>query len=127
VAGVVIDASVWIDYLAGVKFQSVDDAVNDDLAVIPPLVITELVTGASTPAKREAIGEILQDVLVHETPLEHWIDVGTLRQLLGHKGINATVPDAHVAQYALDLDAILLTRDSIFADIAKHTALRLAR
>ncbi|HKS23930.1 MAG TPA: PIN domain-containing protein [Thermoanaerobaculia bacterium] len=126
-ADVVIDASVWIDYLSGAKIQSVDDAVTDDLAVIPPLVVAELVTGALTPAMREAVGELLQDVWVHETPLEHWIDVGTLRRLLGRKGINATVPDAHIAQCALDLEASLLTRDKIFAEIAKHTRLRLAR
>jgi predicted nucleic acid-binding protein len=127
VAGVVVDSSVWIDYLAGKKNQRVDDAVTDDAAVIPPLVVAELVTGALTPAMREAIGELLQEVLVHDTPLEHWIDVGTLRRLLGRKGINVTVPDAHIAQCALDLDAILLTRDTIFADIARHTSLRLAR
>ena len=126
-AGVVIDASVWIDYLTGAKIQSVDDAVNDDAAVIPPLVVVELVTGALTPTMREAIGELLQEVLVHATPLEHWIDVGTLRRLLARKGINATVPDAHVAQCALDLDAVLLERDAIFPEIARHTSLRLAR
>ena len=70
-ADVVIDASVWIDHLSGAQIQSVDDAVTDDLAVIPPLVVAELVTGALTPAMREAVGELLQDVWVHETPLEH--------------------------------------------------------
>lgn len=125
-AGVVIDTSVWIDYLAGAKIQSVDNAVNDDAAVIPPLVVAELVTGALTSAMREAIGELLQEVLVHETPLEHWIDVGILRGSLARKGVNVSVPDAHVAQCALDLDAVLLTTDGIFGSIAKHAPLRLA-
>lgn len=62
--------------------------------------------------------------MVHKTPLGHWIDVGLLRRDLRRKGITVTLPDAHVAQCALDLDAVLLTRDAIFTDIARHTALR---
>jgi predicted nucleic acid-binding protein len=127
VADVVIDTSVWIDYLAGEKIQSVDDAVANKLAVIPPLVVAELVTGAATISAREAIGELLQEAPVHETPLGHWIDVGMLRGSLARKGVNVTVPDAHVAQCALDRDALLLARDTIFADIAKHAPLRLER
>jgi len=127
VAGIVIDTSVWIDFLAGVKIRSVEDALANDLAIVPPLVIAELVTGAETMAARQAIGEFLQDAEVFATPLEHWIYVGDLRRSLARKGINVTVPDAHVAQCALDRNAVLLTRDSIFADIAKYTPLRLAR
>lgn len=45
--------------------------------------------------------------------------------MLRSRGINVTIPDAHVAQCALDLDATLLARDDIFALIARHTSLRL--
>ncbi|HEV2722219.1 MAG TPA: PIN domain-containing protein [Thermoanaerobaculia bacterium] len=125
-AGIVIDASVWIDFLSGAKIQRVEDAVDDELAVIPPLVVAELVTGATTVVARQAIGELLQDAQVHETPLGHWIDVGILRGSLARKGLNVTVPDAHVAQCALDRDAVLLAKDGIFRKIAEHTPLRLA-
>jgi len=127
VAGVVIDTSVWIDFLSGAKIRSVEDALADRSAIMPPLVIVELVTGAETMATRQAIGEFLQDAAVHPTPLEHWIYVGDLRRSLARKGVNVTLPDAHVAQCALDRDAILVARYSIFADIAKHAPLRLAR
>jgi predicted nucleic acid-binding protein len=127
VVDVVIDTSVWIDALAGAKIQRIEDALADGSAVIPPIVIAELVTGAASLAVREAIGEFLQETSIHDTPLEHWIDVGNLRRFLARKGLNVTVPDAHVAQCALDRDAILLERDAIFAAIAKHTPLRLAR
>ena len=127
VVGIVIDSSVWIDYLAGEKIQSVDDAVDDETAVIPPLVVAELVTGAGTMAARQAIGELLQQAPVHATPLGHWIDVGLLRGSLARKGVTVTVPDAHVAQCALDRDAVLLARDGIFVEIAKHAPLRLGR
>jgi predicted nucleic acid-binding protein len=55
------------------------------------------------------------------------MNVGNLRRMLRAKGINTTIPDAHVAQCAIDLDATLLTRDDIFARIAAHTPLRLGQ
>jgi predicted nucleic acid-binding protein len=125
VAGIVIDTSVWIDFFAGIEMQSVEDALAAGLAIVPPLVVAELISGATTTRQRHAIGELLQDAPLHDTPLEHWIRVGDLRRSLARKGLAVTVPDAHVAQCALDRDAILLTRDAIFVQIAKHAPLRL--
>ena len=126
-AGVVVDTSVWIDVLGGTDSHDVDGAVAAGIAVIPPLVVAELVSGATTPRQREAIGELLQDAPIHEAPLAHWIRVGDLRRSLARKGLSVTIPDAHVAQCALDRDAILLTRDAVFGKIAKHVPLRLPR
>jgi predicted nucleic acid-binding protein len=66
-----------------------------------------------------------QDAPLHDTPLEHWIRVGDLRRTLARKGLSTTVPDAHVAQCAIDQDAILLTRDAVFGLMARHIPLRL--
>lgn len=38
-----------------------------------------------------------------------------------------STPDAHVAQCALDRDAVLLARDVVFDRMAKETALRVSR
>lgn len=72
------------------------------------------------------MGEILEDVPVIETPLAHWIDLGNLRRNLRQHGLTVSLPDAHVAQCALELDAVLLTRDAIFSRIAEHVPLRLS-
>jgi predicted nucleic acid-binding protein len=93
--------------------------------VLAPLVIAELLSGELTPRLRGLVSELLQEYPLADTPLSHWMDIGELRRKLATKGLNVTLPDAHVAQCALDLDATLLTRDEIFAQIAKHTALRL--
>ena len=127
VAGVVVDTSVWVDFFAGRASDDLEEALVLGIAELPPIVVAELVTGAATPEQRETIGDLLQDVPVHDTPLEHWIAVGDLRRALKRKGVNVTAPDAHVAQCALDRDAVLLTRDAVFARIAAHTALRLRR
>jgi predicted nucleic acid-binding protein len=39
--------------------------------------------------------------------------------------VTVSVPDAHVAQCALDRDALLLTRDAIFEAMARLIPLRL--
>lgn len=124
-ADVVVDTSIWIDFFAGTEAEALETALVHGAVILPPLVVAELISGASTAQQRSVIGELLQDAPVHETPLEHWIRVGDLRRFLGRKGITITVPDAHVAQCALDLDGVLLTRDAVFAGVAKHTALRL--
>ena len=123
-AGVVVDTSVWIDFFAGKPADELEEALSDGTAVIPPIVVAELVSGASAH-QRVVIGELLQDAPVHATPLDHWIRVGDLRRELARKGVVVTVPDAHVAQCALDRDGVLLSRDAVFSRIARHTALRL--
>jgi len=95
--------------------------------VLTPLIVAELLSGDISPAHRVAIGELLQDFPLHRTPLAHWIEVGNLRRLLRSKGINATIPDAHIAQCALDGNATLFSRDDIFELISRHVPLRLSR
>jgi predicted nucleic acid-binding protein len=126
VAGVVADTSIWIPHFRGEEIAALKRALQDGTVVVPPLVIAELIAGAQTAADRAAIGELLQDAPLHLTPLEHWIAVGELRRELGRRGLKVSTPDAHIAQCALDRDAVLLTRDGIFRSIARHIPLRLA-
>lgn len=125
-AGVVVDTSVWIDFFAGKPATELEEALASGAAIIPPIVVAELVSGA-TAQQRGVIGELLQDAPVHQTPLDHWIRVGDLRRGLARKGVVVTIPDAHVAQCALDRDAVLLAHDAAFAKIAQYTSLRLRR
>ena len=123
-AGVVVDTSVWIDFFSGKRSEELEEALAGGVVIIPPIVVAELVSGAN-PQQRGTIGELLQDAPVHGTPLDHWVRVGDLRRELARKGVAVTIPDAHVAQCALDRDAVLLTRDALFVQIARHSRLRL--
>lgn len=122
---VVVDSSLLIDFLSGFPVPDLARAFVDGRLVIPPLVVAEVVTGAHTLQARHAIFELLQEVDMHPTNLQHWIKVGDLRGQLAPHGINVTIPDAHIAQCALDLDAELLAGDGIFAKIARHVPLRI--
>ena len=125
-AGVVPDTSVLIAYFNGADIAPLEAAIDDGNLVIPPIVVSELISGAQSTRDRAAIGELLQDTPVHATPLEHWIAVGELRRELRRRGVEVSTPDAHIAQCALDRDAVLITRDAIFRKIAGHISLRLA-
>lgn len=123
-AVIVSDTSTWIDYLQGQPNELLRVALDEGTVVLPPLVVAEMVAGAITMEERTAVGEIVQEALLHTTSLAHWIDVGILRRDLRRKGVTVTLPDAHIAQCAIELDALLLTRDAVFTQIAQHTALR---
>lgn len=111
----------------GAQIAAVHRALSEATLVLSPLVIAEVLSGDLSTQQREMIGELLQDYVLHPTPLEHWINVGNLRRMLSFHGINATIPDAHVAQCAIDLDALLLTSDDVFLRVAAHTPLRLGQ
>lgn len=123
---VIADTSVVVDYLDGRSSALMDAAVLAHSLVLPPIVIAEILSGSDAPWARVAIIEVLLDFPMHEVNLDHWMSVGLLRRDLKRHGINVTIPDAHITQCALDLDASLLTRDKIFRLIAEHIPLRLA-
>ena len=122
----VADTSVLIDHAHGRGVRELDVALADDLLIVPPLVITELVSGATQAKETAAIAELVRNLRIHHTDLRHWIAVGDLRRDLASHGLNLTIPDAHVAQCAIDLDATLITRDKVFDLVSQYIPLRLA-
>ena len=124
--GVVVDTSVWIDFFAGRSVPRLEESLAEGVVILPPLVVAELVSGASSVRDQASVAALLRELAVHETPLEHWIRVGGLRRKLAAHGVSVSTPDAHVAQCALERSALLLARDRVFPRIADHTALRLS-
>ncbi len=121
---VVVDTSVWIEFLAGRDVPALEEALRDGVAVLAPVVVAELISGARRLRDRAAIAGLVASLPVHDTPVEHWVRVGELRWLLRRAGLAVSTPDAHVAQCALDREAVLLTRDAVFARIAERARLR---
>ena len=126
-SGLVADTSVWIDFLAGRPVPALEEGLAQGAVLLPPIVVAELISGARRERQRAAIIDLVEDLPVHGTPREHWIRVGDLRRRLAERGVSVSTPDAHVAQCAIDQDAILLSRDAVFRDISKATSLRLAQ
>jgi len=126
VKGVVADTSEWIEYLAGRPSMLLDQALETGSVVVPPVVISELTSGARSRDEQFMLEDMLADLPIHEHEFHHWARVGELRRSLRAKGLSVSAADAHVAQCAIDRDAPLLTRDAVFWKIASHTPLKLA-
>ena len=124
-SAVVVDTSVWIDFFAGRPAERLEEALRLGSATVPPIVIAELLSGVKG-RDRVAMIDLLSDLEIAAAPLAHWIAVGDLRARLARRGLTVSTPDAHVAQCALDQDALLLSHDTIFTRIASTTPLRVA-
>ncbi len=125
VSALVVDTSSWISYFAGRGESEIDEALVEARVYLPPLVAAELASGKMSAKQRESLEDLLADLPLASTDLMHWLRVGRLRAHLATKGVSVSTPDAHVAQCAIDLNAMLMTEDKIFAHIAKHEPLRL--
>jgi predicted nucleic acid-binding protein len=123
---VIADTSVVVDYLDGRSLEAMDTAVWDETLILSPIVIAEVLSGSDTSWARQAMLDFFRDLPMHQVGRSHWMAVGVLRRDLKGKEINVTIPDAHIAQCAIDLDATLIIRDKIFRLIAGHIPLRLA-
>jgi tRNA(fMet)-specific endonuclease VapC len=124
VSAVVADTSVWIELFARRAAPMLEGALREGSVVLPPIVVAELISGARRARDRTSIQSLIEELPVHETPLDHWIRVGDLRRRLASRGVAVSTPDAHVAQCALDRGALLLSRDAIFLRIAAASELR---
>lgn len=77
-------------------------------------------------AERAAITRLIEELPVHDTPVDHWVRVGELRCALLDRGLSVSTPDAHVAQRALDRNALLRYRDTVFARIGGSISLKVS-
>lgn len=125
-SAVVVDTSVWVDYFRGREIPLLDEALKRGAVMIPPVVIAELVSGAHRQRERAALIDFLGELPLCPDDRGHWLRVGELRRHCHKRGCSTSTPDAHVAQCALDADALLFSLDHIFEVIACHSNLRLA-
>ncbi len=125
-SAIVVDTSSWISYFAG-KHDAVllENALSLGNVFVPPIVAAELLSGTFTLKKRADLEEVLRILPWCNTDQDHWIRVGNLRSYLRSHGITLSTPDTHVAQCALDYNALLLTEDHVFDRIVKYVPLRI--
>lgn len=123
---VVVDTSAWIDFLAGDDLPSLEEALVHGAIVLPPIVIAELLSGVRRRSERDKVEDMLANLSMHDAPLDHWVRVGDLRRTLRSHGSTISTPDAHVAQCALDVRGLLVTRDAVFSRVANLLPLHVA-
>lgn len=117
---IALDTSSLIAYLEGSEGADVN-AVRETLilciGVLPPVVLTELLSSPTADEDTKAL--ISQLPLLQVTP-GYWERAARLRATILANGLRANLADTLISQSCLDHDLPLVTRDRDFRHFAAH-------
>src|SRR5271163_800895 len=119
------DTSTWIAFLAGAKGPDVellDRALRDRQVLMPPVVLTELLSDPQLPS---SVAKTLSDLPMIEIEAGFWQRAGALRAKILSRRRKARLGDALIAQCCTDRGVPLLTRDRDFRAFAEAARLNL--
>jgi hypothetical protein len=119
------DTSTWIAFLSGAGGEDVerlDGALQDRVVMMPPPVLSELLSDPKLSADLEAT---LREVPLLDTSDGYWARAGRLRATVLARRRKARLGDALIAQSCLDHRLPLLTRDRDFMAFADAAGLDL--
>ena len=119
------DTSTWIAFFSGAEGEDVeklDDALQDRLVLMPPPVLSELLSDPKLSADLEAT---LREVPLLDTSDGYWARAGRLLATVLARRRKARLGDALIAQSCLDHRLPLLTRDRDFMAFADAAGLDL--
>ena len=122
---IAVDTSSLVAFLsgeAGDDVESVDQVLELNQAVLPPVVLTELL---SSPGLHRKVARLIQSLPVLETHPGFWERAGMLRAKILKKKLRARLADTLIAQSCLDHRTPLITRDTDFRHFVTHGELQL--
>jgi len=128
---VVVDTSVWIDFLNGhrsLETEYLAACLSDDIPIVlPGLVRAEILAGLRTDAEAQRIESLLTafDAATEPATDDYTAAAGIYRRCRGAGVAVGSVVDCLIAQTCLKHGYPLLTKDGDFRRIAAHTPLRL--
>jgi hypothetical protein len=112
------DTSTWIAYLEGGDGEDVellDGALRDRQVLMPPVVLTEVLSDPTLPS---SVSESLLQLPLIEVADGYWQRAGALRARVLARRRKARLGDALIAQSCVDRGIPLLTRDRDFRAFA---------
>lgn len=119
------DTSTWVAYLEGATGNDAEilrQALSDKQAVMPPVVLSELLSDPKLPSQ---VAASLAELPLIQTTAGYWQRAGLLRAKVLSRGRRARLGDALVAQSCIDEGVPLLTRDRDFRAFAQAASLNL--
>jgi len=122
---IALDTSSLIAYLHGVRGGDVDAveiALRSQQAVLPPIVLCELLSDPTLP---ESTSRIFRQLPLLPVVEGFWERAGLLRASLLARRVKAKLVDVLIAQICLDSDVPLITRDRDFQHFVPLSSLRL--
>jgi predicted nucleic acid-binding protein len=124
---IALDSSSLIAHLggeAGADVDAVDEALERGDAVLPPVVLVELLGDPKLPA---AVAKLLLELPLLSPAEGFWERAGKLRARVVARGHKVRLADALIAQSCIDHRVALVTRDRDFRHYAGPGGLRLHR
>ncbi len=127
----VVDTSVWVDFLNGhpsLETEYLANCLSDDVPIVlPGLVRAEILAGLRTNAEAERIASLLEafDAAPEPTTGDYTEAAGIYRACRRAGAAVGSVVDCLIAQTCLSRGYALLTKDKDFRRIAAVSALRL--
>jgi hypothetical protein len=117
--GVIVDTSVFIDFLKGSegRAKEVLNLLQTNRVVLTGIILAELMQGIRNPKEEEHLEELLMGVNLLEIDNSLWVKAGRLSSSLRRKGTNLPLTDTAIAILALENDLILFTFDNHFKQI----------
>ena len=107
---------------AGPDLELIDRAMSDEELLLPPPVLTELL---SKPDRSQIETHLLRLPLV-ELREGFWARAGEARRALLSNGLKAAMSDALIAQSCIDADVPLIARDRDYRHFERWCGLKLA-
>ena len=120
-----VDTSSLIAYLEGAEgddVNTIDQAFADQVGVITPVTVTEVL---SDPSLNKNVRETILQLPVLPLSEGFWERAGSLRAKILRGGHKAKLADTLIAQSCLDHHATLITRDRDFRIFEKLAGLKL--
>lgn len=122
---IAVDTSSLIAFLRGESGQdveTVDEVLQFNQAVLPPVVLSEVL---SAPGLDRRVSRLVRQLPLLEVSPGFWERAGLIRAKLLAKRLRARLADTLIAQSCVDHRVPLVTRDSDFRHFAKHAGLQL--
>jgi predicted nucleic acid-binding protein len=122
---VLVDSSIWIDYLRNARnSKAVDKLLDDNALVINDLILAELIPALMLKRQQSLIKHLR---VIRRVALRiDWDDLIKMQAKCLRKGINKVgIPDLIIAQNSIQHKTPLYTRDKHFQLLSQHIPLML--
>ena len=122
---IAVDTSSLVAFLSGEggnDVESVDQVLELNQAVLPPVVLTEIL---SSPGLDRKVTRLIRSLPVLEIQPGFWERAGMLRAKVFGRKLRARLADTLIAQSCLDHRTPLITRDADFRHFVTHGGLQL--
>lgn len=122
---ILVDTSVWIDYLReGKHDETLDRLILSDLVCTNEIILTELFPALAHRKQKEVIESLMALPCISYTIF--WEGIRLLQKLNLQNGINKVgLPDLMIVQHCIAEDLELWSLDKHFELMSRNTALKL--